>query len=96
MLYDYQKEGIYVYKGTDGKPYLLDVSLNAEGKVISETETSTLLNRKYWEADAEGNFVKFVGAKNAWDCTVSPSDEWTKTQTNTGTSPANFNEIYTK
>ena len=80
----------------DNKPYLLDVTTNAEGVVISETPTDNLLASQYWVANEDGTFKEFVGAKNEWDCTVSPSDEWTKVKINNGKSPANYNEIYTK
>jgi len=97
MLYDYKKEDIHVYmKPEDGKPYLLNVVRNAEGHVISETPTDNLLARKYWVADAEGNFVDFVGEKNAWDCKVTPPNAYSIVATNTGANPANWNVIYEK
>lgn len=95
MLYDYKKLDLHVYM-KDNKPYLLDVTTNAEGRVISETPTDNLLASQYWVANEDGTFKEFVGDKNAWDCIVSPSNEWTKIQVNNGKSPANFNEIYTK
>jgi len=95
MLYDYKKLDLHVYM-KDNKPYLLDVTTNAEGRVISETPTDNLLASQYWVANDDGTFKEFVGDKNAWDCIVSPSNEWTKVQVNNGKSPANFNEIYTK
>ena len=95
MLYEYKKVDIHVYM-KDNKPYLLNVTTNAEGKVISETPTDNLLASQYWVANEDGTFKEFVGAKNEWDCIVSPSNEWTKIQVNNGKSPANFNEIYTK
>ena len=95
MLYDYKKLDLHVYM-KDNKPYLLDVTTNAEGRVISETPTDNLLASQYWVANEDGTFKEFVGDKNAWDCIVSPSNEWTKVQVNNGKSPANFNEIYTK
>ena len=95
MLYEYQKLDLHVYM-KDNKPYLLDVTTNAEGRVISETPTDNLLASQYWVANDDGTFKEFVGDKNAWDCIVSPSNEWTKVQVNNGKSPANFNEIYTK
>ena len=95
MLYEYRKVDLHVYM-KDNKPYLLDVTTNAEGVVISETPTDNLLASQYWVANEDGTFKEFVGAKNEWDCIVSPSDEWTKVKTNNGKSPANYNEIYTK
>ena len=95
MLYEYRKVDLHVYM-KDNKPYLLDVTTNAEGVVISETPTDNLLASQYWVANEDGTFKEFVGAKNEWDCIVSPSDEWTKVKINNGKSPANYNEIYTK
>jgi hypothetical protein len=40
--------------------------------------------------------VKFVGAKNAWDCTVTPPDAYSVSATHNGVDPADFNVIYTK
>jgi len=95
MLYDYQKVDLHVYM-KDNKPYLMDVTYDADGHIINQVESNTPLASKYWVANEDGTFKEFVGEKNAWDSTVSPSDAWTKTQVNTGKSPANFNEIYTK
>lgn len=95
MLYDYQKVDLYVYM-KDNKPYLMDVMHDAAGHIINQAETNTMLDHKYWVANEDGTFKEFVGEKNPWDCTVSPSADWTKTQINNGKSPANFNEIYTK
>ena len=95
MLYEYKKLDLHVYM-KENKPYLLDVTTNAEGRVVSETPTDNLLSTQYWVANEDGSFKEFVGARNEWDCTVSPSDEWTKVKINNGKSPANYNEIYTK
>ena len=95
MLYDYKKVDLHVYM-KDNKPYLLDVTYNAEGRVINEAQTNTLLDQKYWVANEDGTFKEFVGVKNEWDCTVSPSNEWTKIKIDNGKNPADFNEIYTK
>ena len=88
MLYDYQKADgdIRVYM-KNNKPYL----------VKDGVETDELLDTKYWVADANGNFVKFVGEKNAWDCTVTPTDKaWLVSETHNGTDPADYNVVYTK
>jgi hypothetical protein len=96
MLYDYQKVDLDVYMGDDNKPYLLDVVRDANRNIISETKTSNLLDTKYWEANDDGTFKKFVGNKNAWDCTVTPPAAYTVETTHTGTTPADFNVIYKK
>ena len=83
MLYDYQKVDLRVYMGSDNKPY------------IDEACTEQL-DTKYWEANDDGTFKKFVGAMNAWDCTVTPPAVYTVETTHTGTTPADFNVIYKK
>ncbi len=83
MLYDYQKVELRVYMGADNKPY------------IDEACTEQL-DTKYWEANDDGTFKKFVGAMNAWDCTVTPPAAYTVETTHTGTTPADFNVIYKK
>ena len=83
MLYDYQKVDLRVYMGADNKPY------------IDEACTEQL-DTKYWEANDDGTFKKFVGAMNAWDCTVTPPAAYTVETTHTGTTPADFNVIYKK
>ena len=83
MLYDYQKVDLRVYMGVDNKPY------------IDEACTEQL-DTKYWEANDDGTFKKFVGAMNAWDCTVTPPAAYTVETTHTGTTPADFNVIYKK
>ena len=42
MLYEYKKLDLHVYM-KENKPYLLDVTTNAEGRVVSETQTWALL-----------------------------------------------------
>jgi hypothetical protein len=83
MLYEYQKVDLRVYMGADNKPY------------IDEACTEQL-DTKYWEANDDGTFKKFVGDKNAWDCTVTPPAAYTVETTHTGTTPADFNVIYKK
>ena len=102
MLYDYQKEDIRVYM-KDNKPYVYDVTESYDpttGAFLGRTETpfdpEKLLDQKYWEADVNGNFVKFVGVKNAWDCTVTPPATYSVSATHTGENPADFNVIYSK
>ena len=108
MLYGYQREDIHVYFKEDGKPYKTDRQYTYDsttGKVLSVTETKTdnLLEQKYWEANEDGTFKKFVGEKNAWDCAVTPiakdandPTRWDNTKTNDGVAPKNFNKFYTK
>lgn len=96
MLYDYQKADLHVYMKEDGKPYLMSVTYDGDGHIINQVETNTPLEQKYWIADADGNFVKFVGVKNAWDCTVTPPDAYSVSATHNGVDPADFNVIYTK
>ena len=85
MLYDYKKDDIHVYM-KDGKPYLGD---NEDANTLLEEE-------KYWIADADGNFVKFVGSKNEWDCTVTPPAAYAVEATHNGQNPADFNVVYKK
>ena len=96
MLYDYQKVDLRVYMGDDNKPYLLSVTLDADGKVINEAKTTTLLDSKYWVANEDGTFKEFVGDKNAWDCTVTPPTDYSVWDTHTGKNPADFNVVYKK
>ena len=95
MLYDYQKEDIHVYM-KDNKPYTMDVTYDATGKVVSETETDNLLDQKYWVAKDDGTFKEFKGEKNAWDCTVTPPTAYIVETTHTGQNPADYNVIYKK
>lgn len=95
MLYDYQKVDLRVYM-KDNKPYLLDVTYNAEGHVINEAQTNTLLDQKYWVANEDGTFKEFVGDKNAWDCTVTPPTDYSELETHDGKNPADFNVVYKK
>ena len=87
----------------EDKPYVYDVteSYSSEtgkfdGRTLAPFNPEKQLEEKYWEADADGNFVKFVGDKNAWDCTVTPPTAYAVETTHTGTTPADFNVVYKK
>lgn len=95
MLYDYQKNDLHVYM-KDGKPYLMDVIYDAAGHIINQTESNTPLDSRYWVANADGTFKEFKGAKNAWDCTVTPPAAYSVEATHTGVNPEDFNVVYKK
>lgn len=95
MLYDYQKNDLHVYM-KDGKPYLMDVIYDAAGHIINQTESNTPLDSRYWVANADGTFKEFKGAKNAWDCTVTPPAAYSVETTHTGVNPEDFNVVYKK
>jgi len=83
-LLDYQKDDLAVYF-TGGMPYVYQVTEvydEVTGKLTDRTYTKTdpetPLDTKYYDTDAEGKFVKFIGSVNAWDCVVVPdADGWT-------------------
>ena len=103
MLYDYQKEGkaVYIDPATN-VPYECEMELDADGmstgqiKVGEDGKPVTVgeLAQKYWTRNDQG-VIEFVGAKNAWDCKVAPTQTgWEADVTNNGTAVKNFNAFY--